>query len=135
MRKLDEKTNVINWFDLPVTDMARARKFYETVLDVKMRTQYMEETDEELSFFPSVPGVIQATSGRVSGALVRNSRLKPGSEGVLVYLNAAPSIRAVIDRIEPAGGRVISPAKKMVAGYICVFIDSEGNRVGLHSDA
>ena len=83
MRKLDEKTNVINWFDLPVTDMARAKKFYETILDIKMRTQYMEETDEELSFFPSVPGVIQATSGRVSGALVRNSRLKPGSEGVL----------------------------------------------------
>lgn len=65
MEKLNEKTNVITWFDIPVLDTVRAKKFYETILDIKMNTQYIKETKEEMTFFPSVPGIVQATSGRV----------------------------------------------------------------------
>ena len=50
LKKISEATNVINWFDIPVLDSERARKFYETILDIKMHTQYIEETDEELTF-------------------------------------------------------------------------------------
>lgn len=74
MEKLSAKTDVITWFEIPVLDTARAKKFYETILDIDMRTQVFPETDEELTFFPSLPGVIQAGSGRVSGALVRDRK-------------------------------------------------------------
>jgi uncharacterized protein len=102
-------------------------------LDIKMETQYIGETKEEVVFFPFLPAIIRATSGRVSGILVKNERNKPSMQGTLVYLNANPSIREVIDRIEPAGGKIIVPYTKIMAGCIAVIIDTEGNRVGLHA--
>jgi predicted enzyme related to lactoylglutathione lyase len=134
IQKLSEETNVITWFEIPVKDSARARTFYEKILDIKMRTQYLEETNEELTFFPSVPGVIQATSGRVSGVLLKSERAKPSMNGTTVYLNAYPTIQTVIDKIEDAGGKVLVPKKKILAGYICVFMDTEGNEVALHAE-
>ena len=95
----------------------------------------MEETKEEATFFPSIPGIIQATSGRVTGALIKNERSKPSKEGSMVYLNAYPSIQTVIDKIESAGGKVIVPKTKIMAGYISVFIDTEGNKIALHAEA
>jgi predicted enzyme related to lactoylglutathione lyase len=56
-------------------------------------------------------------------------------DGITVYLNANPAIQAVIDRIEPAGGKILLPKTKINAGYFSVFIDTEGNRVGLHAEA
>jgi len=134
LKKISAETNVITWFEIPVLDSQRAKTFYETILDIKMNTQFVEETNEELTFFPSLPGVIQATSGRVTGVLTKSIRSKPSSEGTLVYLNASPEIQTVIDKIEPAGGKVIVPKKKIIAGYFAVFIDTEGNRVALHAE-
>lgn len=133
VKKLSADTNVLTWFEIPVLDTARAKKFYETILDIEMRTQTFPETDEELTFFPSVPGVIQASSGRVSGALVKNNRSKPSMEGTTVYLNAYPVLQTVIDRIEAAGGKVIVPRTQIPAGFISVFIDTEGNKVAIHA--
>lgn len=135
LKKISAETNVITWFEIPVLDSARAKKFYETILDIEMRTESIRETNEELTFFPSVPGVIQATSGRVTGVLTKSAESKPSGEGTLIYLNASPEIRTVIDKIEPAGGKVIVPKTKIIAGYIAVFIDTEGNRVALHAEA
>lgn len=135
MQKLIEQTNAINWFQIPVLETRRAKKFYETILDIEMHTQHISETDEELTFFPFTPGVIRATSGRVSGVLARNPRSKPSFDGITVYLNANPNIQIVIDKIEPAGGKIILPKTKIQAGYFSIFIDTEGNRVGLHAQA
>lgn len=135
MHKTIEQTNAINWFEIPVTDSARARKFYETILDMTMQTQYAVETKEEITFFPFVPGVVRATSGKVSGVLVKNDRVKPSDHGTTVFLNANPSIQEVVDKIEPAGGRIVIPGTKIMAGYYAIFIDTEGNRVGLHAGA
>ena len=132
MEKLSEKTNVINWFEIPVTDTARAKKFYETILDIEMNTQQFGE--EELTFFPSTPDVIQATSGRVTGILLKNEFSKPSQDGTVVYINASPDIQKVLDKIEVCGGRVVVPRTQIVAGFIAQFIDTEGNRVALHSE-
>ncbi|HEX7014615.1 MAG TPA: VOC family protein [Cyclobacteriaceae bacterium] len=134
LRKIDADTNVINWFEIPVVDTQRAKKFYESILDIEMRTVQIEETNEELTFFPSHPGVIQATSGRVTGALTKSETSKPSKIGTLIYLNASPSIQAVLDRVVPAGGRIIMQTTRIPAGLIAVILDSEGNRVGLHSE-
>ncbi|WP_235938145.1 VOC family protein [Chitinophaga solisilvae] len=134
IQKISKTSNVITWFEIPVTDTARAKKFYETILDIEMRTQHFEETNEELTFFPAEPGVIQATSGRVSGALVKNDRQHPAADGIRVYLNAYPRLQTVIDKIEPAGGKLLQPRTQIPAGYIAVFSDTEGNTVAIHAE-
>lgn len=135
MQNIIEETNAINWFEIPVTNTTRAKNFYETILDIEMQTQFMEDNDEEVTFFPFVPAIIRATSGRVSGVLAKNERNKPSTIGTTVYLNANPFIQDVIDRIEPAGGKIITPKTPLKAGYFAIFIDTEGNRVGLHAGA
>jgi predicted enzyme related to lactoylglutathione lyase len=134
LKKMNEQTN-INWFEIPVSDSNRARKFYETILDIKMHTEYIEETKEELTFFPAVPGMMQAPLGSLTGVLLKSERLKPSKEGTLIDLNTYPNIQTVIDKIETVGGKVVLPKTKMIAGYISVFIDTEGNTVALHSEA
>ncbi len=99
MQKSNEETNAICWFEIPVIDTARAKKFYETILDIEMQTRYIEETKEELTFFPFKPEAIRATSGKVSGVLVKTNRNKPTDHGTLVYLDANPLIQEVIESI------------------------------------
>ena len=123
----------ITWFEIPVLDTQRARKFYETVLDIEMDTQFMSETDEELTFFPFEPGVIRATSGKVSGALVKNNRTQPSANGTTVYLDAGASLQAALDKVVPAGGKIITPKTPIRAGYIAIIMDTEGNKLGLHA--
>ena len=67
LKKIDNQTNVLTWFEIPVSDIDRAKKFYETILDIQM----VKRTDgqDEAVFFPFDPNVVQATSGRVTGVL------------------------------------------------------------------
>src|SRR5580704_7904610 len=114
LKKINEKSNVLTWFEIPVLNSERAKKFYETIFNIKMHTAMFvvkgsirnEDMKEEMTYFPSLSGVIQSTSGRVTGALVKSDRSKPSTEGALIYLNAYPDIQTILDKIEPAGGKV-----------------------------
>jgi len=134
IHKLSAKSNAITWFEIPVTDIKRAWKFYETILDIKLETMDGGNPAEETVFFPRLPDTIMALSGVVSGALVKADRIQPSANGPLIYLNAFPSIQEVIDRVEPAGGKVIMPRTKIPAGHIAVITDTEGNKLGLHAE-
>lgn len=132
LKKIDEQTNVLTWFEIPVADIDRAQKFYETILDIKM----VKRTDgeDEAVFFPFDPNVIQATSGRVTGILSKSDRNKPSGSGTLIYINASPNIQTALDKVEKAGGKIISPKVQIPPGFIAIVIDSEGNKIGLHSE-
>ena len=132
MQKINPKTNVLTWFEIPVNDMQRAKTFYETVLDIKMET--LGNQQEEMVFFPRLPDTIMAQSGILSGALVKSDQLKPSLNGPLIYLNAYPAIDDVIQRIKPAGGELLAEKTKIPAGFIAVFKDTEGNRLALHAE-
>lgn len=134
MKKIDSETNVITWFEIPVLDTTRAKKFYETILDIEMQTLYLNETNEELTFFPYNPAIVQATSGRVTGVLTKSDNAKPSDHGPRIYINASPEIQIVLDKVENAGGKVIVPKKLIKAGFIAVILDTEGNSVGLHAE-
>ncbi|WP_109694643.1 VOC family protein [Chitinophaga deserti] len=134
LRKIDTETNVVTWFEIPVTDTPRAKKFYETILDIEMRTVQAGDK-EELTFFPSDPNIVQATSGRVTGVLTNSPEAKPGAEGTLIYLNAYPEIQTVLNKVVPAGGKILTPKHLIKAGYIAIIQDTEGNRIGLHAEA
>jgi uncharacterized protein len=132
LRKIDADTNVLTWFEIPVTDIKRAKKFYETILGIEM----IERADggDEAVFFPYDPNVIQATSGRVTGVLSKTARNSPSANGTVVYINASPDIQAALDKVVPAGGKVILLRTQIPAGFIALIIDSEGNKVGLHAE-
>lgn len=118
--------NAINWFEIPVVDFGRAKKFYNTIFGFEMEEQKMG--DYLMGFFPS------EQSG-VSGAICHGKGYKPSAEGTLIYLNADGRIDEIISRIEKAGGKIVMP-KNLVTddiGYIAYFTDTEGNKVALHS--
>lgn len=121
--------NAINWFEIPALDIQRAQKFYEIVLDIELSLLDLGE-HHKMALFPS-------DQNSVSGALVYHDWYKPSdTHGPLIYLNANPDLQEVEDRIVTNGGTVIFPKRQISPdqGYMAVFLDSEGNRVALHSD-
>jgi predicted enzyme related to lactoylglutathione lyase len=132
LKKIDAQTNIVNWFEIPVTDTKRAKEFYENILNIEMINR--NDGEDEAVFFPYNPEIIQGTSGRVTGVLSKSARNSPSTNGTMVYINASPSIQIVLDKVEKAGGKVIVPRTSIPAGYIAVIIDSEGNKVGLHAE-
>lgn len=122
--------NVVGWFEIPVQDMDRAIKFYETVFDFKLDRNNMGPLD--MAWFPMVENGIGA-----AGSLVYHEEFyKPSSEGALVYFTSqAGDLSVELARVEDAGGKILVPRTliKEDIGYMAAFIDSEGNRIALHS--
>ncbi len=122
------KSNAIRWFEIPVLDMKRAMKFYETVFDVKLRIETLGPI--LMAWFPWDDGEEGS-----SGALVfEEDCYKPSMNGAVIYFSS-DDVADELSRVEFVGGRVLQP-KKIVTkaiGYMGVFIDSEGNRIALHS--
>src|SRR5262249_28589677 len=99
---MDTTTNSLNWFEIPVTDMQRAKHFYKVAFGMHMNESEM--MGMQMAFFPFDNG-----SGKASGALVKSENHKPGQEGAVVYLNANPSMDQVLERIESEGGKILMP--------------------------
>ena len=123
------KKNAISWFEIPVLNMERAKKFYETLLDVELSTLKIGET-HEMALFPDAQD--QET---VSGGLMCGQGYTPSSEGALVYLNANPDLQNSSNRVAEAGGTVLMDKRQISeeAGFMAVIEDTEGNRIALHS--
>ena len=77
----------------------------------------------------------EPNSGKASGALVKSEYHKPSRDGVVIYLNANPDMTDVLQRIESEGGQIIMPKTQIAPeiGYMAFFLDSEGNRIAVHS--
>ena len=132
LKKIDKNTNVLTWFEIPVTDTERAKTFYETILDIEMVKR--ADGNDEAVFFPFDPNIVQATSGRITGVLSKTERNSPSGNGTIVYINASPNIEAVLNKVEQAGGKIIAPKTLIPAGYIAIILDTEGNKIGLHAE-
>ena len=116
------------WFEIPVTDLDRARKFYEAIFEFEMFGT--EVANSSMAFFPSEEGDEGA-----SGALIKSIDNKPSLDGIRIHLSCGEDLSDVLSRIEPAGGKVVHP-KTMITeeyGYEARFIDTEGNKIGLWS--
>ncbi|MDK9735951.1 VOC family protein [Vibrio sp. D404a] len=136
MNKINNKNNVITWFEIPVNDLDRAQKFYEQILSIEMIRR--KDGINDAAFFPFNPNVAQANSNRVTGVLAKSQNLQPSGQGTVVYINANPDIQTVLDKVEATGGKIIVSRRKIEtgndkveAGFVAVIVDSEGNRVGL----
>lgn len=126
---MEMTTNALNWFEIPVADFDRARRFYSAIFDFDM---------PEMQMGPHRMGFLLHEQGTgVGGAIVEGEYYVPSAEGSLVYLSGGSDLSHVLGRVEAAGGRVLTPKTQISEefGYFALFTDSEGNRIGLHSQA
>jgi uncharacterized protein len=115
-------SKLVNWIEIPVVDQARAKRFYAAVLNVDFYD--MPLGTSKYSIFPSQ-----------DGALVAGEGYKPSQTGTLIYLNGGDDLGVPLGRVADAGGKVLLPKTFLSkeAGYAGIFLDTEGNRIGLHS--
>ncbi len=122
--------NAISWFEIPSSNLERAQQFYETIFGVKLFP--MDLPNIKMRMFP-----IDDPQKGIGGAIVDSGGFhKPSTtDGPLVYLNGNPDVQKILDRVESAGGKVMVPKTEISPeyGFMAVIIDTEGNRIGLHS--
>lgn len=125
--------SALHWFEIPVTDIHRAVKFYGTVMGIEIGVMDLtEQMGSMLGMLPNRDGV--------GGALVQNAQhgYVPGANGALVYLVVDGELNEAIGRVEGAGGQVVLPKTPLgegeSGGFISWIMDTEGNKVGLYSN-
>lgn len=118
--------NVAVWFEIPAANFDRAVGFYEKVFDTQLRRDKFGPMD--LAVFPyEQPGM--------SGCVIKGDGYKPAGDGCVVYLSSKVDLNRPLEKVVKAGGKVATPKTALPEGmgYFAHFVDSEGNRVGLHS--
>lgn len=124
------KNNAVGWFEIPVNNMDRAISFYEKVFDFKIQKNVLGPLI--MGWFPFREDGLGSP-----GSLVYHPDFyKPSTEGTLVYFTAhSGDLSNELSRVEEAGGKVLQPKTQISPehGFMALFIDSEGNRVALHS--
>ena len=129
------ETNMVGWFEIPVHDMERAVAFYNEVFQITISVHELGALT--MGWFPFAED--QNRSGAAGSLVQHPEAYKPSSDqGVLVYFNSrSGNLDDELGRVERAGGKVIQ-AKTQISeeyGYMALFLDSEGNRIALHSQA
>lgn len=126
----NEKTkpmnNLISIIEIPVEDFSRATKFYQSIMGVTIEAMEMDGVQL---------GVIPNDEGSVNLVLAKGSDYKPTTSGAVLYLNAGEDLQPMLDKVKQNGGEIIVP-KTLISpemGYFALFIDSEGNKLGMHS--
>lgn len=115
----------ISWFEIPAINFDQSVAFYNHIYEIEMKT--LKNGDYTMALFPS--------EGGISGAIVCGTGSIPSVTGPLLYLNGGDDLNDVLEKVPIAGGRIIME-KTFIdkdSGYFAVFIDSEGNKLALHS--
>lgn len=118
--------NLINWFEIPATNFERAVSFYKSILEIEIK---------ETEMFGTKMGFLPNDGTNVSGAIVQGEDHQPSTYGVLNYLNGGNDLQSVLDKVKTNNGKIITPKTQISPemGYFGIFIDSEGNKIAVHS--
>jgi predicted enzyme related to lactoylglutathione lyase len=117
--------NRIVWVDIPVLNLDRAIRFYTAVMGAQVERQ--DYPGMSIGSFPH-------KDGEAAGCLYLSETVKPSAEGPLVYLNVHGRIDEAVEAVEPSGGKVLQPKESIEPfGFRAVILDTEGNRIALHS--
>lgn len=121
--------NAISWFEIPVLDFDRAKNFYESVIAAEMHVMEMDQMGSKWAFFP-----FDMENGGVGGSIIKADGCNPSRDGVLIYLDGGDDLASPLSRVIEAGGTIEMPKTSIGEnGFMATFIDTEGNRVALHS--
>jgi predicted enzyme related to lactoylglutathione lyase len=127
---VEKNSNVMNsfisLFEIPATDISRAVNFYQAILDLNI--EKMEMPGMEMGIFPY-------EGQTVTGVIMKGEGFKPSANGVTIYLNGGDNLQTVLDKVEKNGGRIVVPktAHADENGFFALFLDTEGNKLGLNS--
>ncbi len=116
----------VSIFEIPATDISRAIKFYQSILDIQI---------EQMEFSGLEMGLLPYEGQMVTGVIMKGEDYTPSSNGVTIYLNGGDNLQVVLDRVEKSGGEILVPKTPHAdeSGFFALFLDSEGNKMGLHS--
>jgi len=125
-QKTKEMKSHISIFEIPATDISRAVDFYQAILGVNI--EKMEMPGMEMGIFPYEEQM-------VTGVIVKGEGYKPSADGVTIYLNGGDNLQTILDKVEKNGGKILMPktAHADESGFFALFLDTEGNRLGLNS--
>jgi uncharacterized protein len=127
---MEAANNIVGWIEVPVVNMERAIRFYEDVFAFKMERHILGPLD--MAWFP----YNQKGMGAAASLVCHTEYYKPSQDGVLIYYSSQTGDLAdELSRVEKAGGKVLMPKTQISPdiGFMALFVDSEGNRVALHS--
>lgn len=118
--------NIISIVEIPTDDFVRAINFYQTILDISI---------EEIDMDGTKMGIFPSDGNTVNVALVKGNDYTPTTAGAVLYFNAGNDLKPMLDKVVLNGGQVIVPKTEIneEMGFFALFIDTEGNKVGLHS--
>ncbi len=116
----------ISIFEIPATDISRAVNFYQNILNIKIET--MEFPGMEM-------GLLPYENQTVTGVIAKGEGYEPSATGITIYLNGGDNLQTILDKVPENGGEIIVPKTPHAdeSGYFALFLDSEGNKMGLHS--
>lgn len=121
--------NAINWFEIPVQDFERAQSFYEHLFSATLTPQETDDSGCKMAFLPA-----DLENEGIGGAIISGPGYEPSETGALIYLNGGDDLSTPLARVEPAGGKVVMPKTSIGPhGFMAQFIDTEGNKLALHS--
>ncbi|MBS9463820.1 VOC family protein [Flagellimonas sp. 389] len=117
--------NLVVYFEIPVTDMDRAMKFYNAVFNYSFEKEIID--GNEMALFP-----FSENSHGISGALAKGEIYKPTKDGALIYFKT-DSIDETLLLVTKNGGQLLYPkTSNGDLGFVAEFQDTEGNRIALH---
>jgi predicted enzyme related to lactoylglutathione lyase len=116
----------VSIFEIPALDIERAISFYESILNVEIELMDLE--------YMKI-GVLPYEDQIVNGVIIQSEGMKPSANGVTIYLDAGEDLQPVLDKVSENGGQIVEPKTQHAdeSGFFAIFLDSEGNRMGLHS--
>lgn len=116
----------ISIFEIPATDISRAIDFYQAILGIKIEKMEMSEMKM---------GILPYEGQTVTGVIIKAEGYNPSSDGVTIYLNGGENLQTILHKVEQNGGKILIPKTPHAdeSGYFAIFLDSEGNKIGLHS--
>lgn len=122
----NKMNSFISLFEIPATDISRAVSFYQAILDIHI--EKMEMPGMEMGIFPYEEQM-------VTGVIMKGEGYTPSADGMTIYLNGGDNLQTILDKIEGNGGKIIVPktAHADESGFFALFLDTEGNKLGLNS--
>lgn len=125
-KTINDMKSFVSIFEIPATEVSRAVDFYQAILDIKIEKMDMPEM--QMGIFPY-------EGQMVTGVIIKAEGYQPSADGITIYLNGGDNLQVILDKVEKNGGKILIPKTLHAdeSGYFAIFLDSEGNKLGLHS--
>lgn len=119
---------MVNWFEIPVLDMKRAKLFYEAIFDISITIQ--DFGGLQMGLFPN-----SSNQQGASGSLMKHEAYMPSkTQGALLYFSLT-DMTNTLNLVTKAGGTILKMKTEIAPGqgFMALFVDTEGNRIGCRS--